>query len=214
MELEPERAPRSFTLHCAAPILEGDYQVSAQCERRGSRVSHLSARLYTGQVESQADDSPHLSKEALIDHDLSQGSPLSFGESLAFASASFGTPRNFKGDRPAETPPSAPPPHQVMELPLSTPMMPPFCQHFRYRFCWNALLTHEREDAVIGGWCELREEQEISYPYIAALLDSWAPAIFPTLDAPTRAASVDFSYHFSLLSSSAHRAIGPFSISW
>ena len=49
---------------------------------------------------------------------------------------------------------------------------------------------------MIGGWCRFRADYSITYPYIAALLDSWPPALFPTLKAPQRAASVDFSYHF------------------
>ena len=115
---------------------------------------------------------------------------------LAFASASFGAPRRFTEERVAEQAPTVSPVESVMELPLNTPMMPPFCQHFRYRFCWDALPYTRQADAFIGGWCELRNPLLISYPYIAAILDAWAPALFPTLKAPMRAASVDFSYHF------------------
>ena len=50
----------------------------------------------------------------------------------------------------------------------------------------------------MGGWCELRQKLPLSYPYLACILDAWAPAVFPTLKAPIRAASVDFTYHFLL----------------
>lgn len=171
IELEPDRTPRSFTLQCAAPVLSGLLSLQAKNERRGSKVSHLSARLYQG--EKSANGGP-----------------------IAFASASFGDPRQYEGMIAAKAPPSAPPPEKLQELPTHLPLMPAFCQHVSYRYCWNSIPYTQQKRALIGGWCELRNPYPISYPYIAALLDSWPPAILPTLSAPLRAASVDFSYHF------------------
>lgn len=167
IELEPNRNPRSFTLHCAAPIKAGPAKLFVNCERRGAKVSHLSARLLDSQQQV-----------------------------LAFASASFGETRPLKQEIQAPPPPVAPLPEEVAEVPKTLPIMPAFCQYFSYRFCLDYLPYTQAQQASIGGWCELRQPLDLSFPYIACILDAWAPALFPTLKAPIRAASVDFSYHF------------------
>ena len=48
---EPARAPRSFTAHFCAPVVEGEATLQVRLERAGRQVSHLSARLeQAGQV--------------------------------------------------------------------------------------------------------------------------------------------------------------------
>ena len=59
--------------------------------------------------------------------------------------------------------------------------MPAFCQHLSYRFVGMRFPIPGLR-AMIGGWC-FRADYSITYPYMA-LLDSWAPALFPTLKAP------------------------------
>ncbi|MAD61651.1 MAG: hypothetical protein CMH49_09125 [Myxococcales bacterium] len=167
IELEPLRSPRTFTLHCVAPILAGDAKLFVKCERRGAKVSHLSARLL----------------------DTNQ-------RVLAFASASFGEARSFSKHIAALAAPDAPLPNQVEEVPKDLEIMPAFCRYFSYRFCLDHLPYTQAKEATMGGWCQLRQNLPISYPYLACILDAWAPAVFPTLTAPIRAASVDFTYHF------------------
>ena len=170
--LEPERAPRSLTLFCCAPALSGATSVEATLERRGGRVSHLSARIYN---ESEGEDSRSV---------------------VAFAGASFGTPRGLDFSTPAISPPEAPPPEDVPEVPIDLPMMPAFCQHFVYRFCLDGLPYSGHSIPALGGWCDLRAPGPITYPLIAALLDAWPPAVFAALRGPSVGASLDFSYHF------------------
>lgn len=48
---EPTRAPRSFTTHFCAPVVEGEASIQVRLERAGRQVSHLTARLeQAGQV--------------------------------------------------------------------------------------------------------------------------------------------------------------------
>jgi acyl-CoA thioesterase len=47
-EVEPERQPRSLTVHFAARIDEGDVLIEVREERRGGRMSTLSARVTQG----------------------------------------------------------------------------------------------------------------------------------------------------------------------
>lgn len=42
---DPHRRLRSLTVHCAAPLLEGEARVEARLERTGKYVAHLSGRL-------------------------------------------------------------------------------------------------------------------------------------------------------------------------
>jgi acyl-CoA thioesterase len=164
--IEPNRTPRTFTLHCCAPALIGAGEVRADIERRGKRVTHLTGRL-TG-----------------------------VNGVIAFATATFAAPRHVDLTLPAESAPEVPSPEGVSELPLDTPMMPDFCRHFSYRFCIGGHHFQGLKTPVMGGWCDFRSPYEVSAPMVATLLDAWAPACFVSLKAPTPAASVDFSYHF------------------
>ena len=170
--LEPDRAPRSMTVQCVAPALAGPALAVAARERRGGRVTHLSARLYCGDELS----------------DL-----------CAFAGASFGSPRGsaeLLSSLPLElSAPEAPLPKDLSELYHPT-LMPKFAQHFIYFPCIGGGIFSGDSSPTIGGWCDLRAPGPVTYPLIAALFDAWAPAVFASLTRPLIAASVDFSYHF------------------
>jgi acyl-CoA thioesterase len=181
IELEPHRPPRTFTLHCLAPVLAKRGEVRVTCERRGAKVSHLSARL------------------------LQEG-----GKTVALASASFGEARTYQSIRPSLAAPKAPRPNQVEEVPKDLPMMPSFCQYFSYRFCLDGIPYTQSEEAAMGGWCDLRKDFTLSYPYLATVLDAWPPAICPTLQGPMRAATVDLTYHFFCSPTTIHTLTPPF----
>ena len=170
-QMEPNRSPRTFTLHCPKPVLNKPTIVKTEIEYRGGKVTHLSGRL----LQKGEDDTYTM---------------------VAFASASFGEARSFNRNYPAEVAPQAPRPHEVVEVPKESPIMPAFCKHFTYRFCLDALPYTGDKIAALGGWIDLREDYVLSFPYIATLLDAWPPAVFSTLKAPLRAASIDFTYHF------------------
>jgi acyl-CoA thioesterase len=48
------RAPRSLTVHFAGPALAGPYTIATEIMRKGSRVTHATARLSTGEVSTFA----------------------------------------------------------------------------------------------------------------------------------------------------------------
>ncbi len=78
---DPARAPRSFTVHFCAPVVEGEASITVRIERAGRQVTHLSARL------EQA------------------------GQVACFASATFATSREtslvYTDARPPQVPPAA-----------------------------------------------------------------------------------------------------------
>lgn len=163
--LEPERPLRSFTLHCLNPALVGPGRVTAELVSRGGRVSHLCARLWSG--------------------DLPVGA----------ASATFALARKSGLMSPPEPAPVALSPEQAPEVPTGLPFVPAFTDQLSYRYCLGSLPYSGAAVATLGGWCDFRAGFEVDYPMIAALLDAWPPAMFASLKAPMPAASVDFSYH-------------------
>ena len=84
---EPARAPRSFTAHFCAPVLEGEATVHVRLERAGRQVSHLSARLEQG------------------------------GQVACLASATFALSRDTPLHYTEATFPSVPPPQDVPSVP-------------------------------------------------------------------------------------------------
>lgn len=164
--IEPERSPRSFTLHCLNPAQIGKGMVKAELISRGGRVSHLRALLWAG--------------DTVIGH----------------ATATFATARKSGLTQTPEAPPQVPVPQDVPEFPAHIPMVPEFTRQLSYRYCLGSLPYAHAPEAILGGWCDFRAGFPIDFPMISALLDIWPPAMFACLKSPIPAASVDFSYHF------------------
>lgn len=181
--LESDRSPRSLTVQCVAPAVAGPAKVMTRREHEGKRVSHLSSRLYCG----------HHDQEKLV----------------ALAYASFGSFRSAEHELEPQAPPSLPDPNKVPEAPF-LPSMPAFCQHVSYRYCLGGFPYSGHAEPKLGGWCDLKDAGPVSLPYLAALLDAWAPALLPTLQQPMRAASIDFSYHFYVKPSEVEQLQRPF----
>lgn len=68
---------------------------------------------------------------------------------------------------------------------------PPFARHFDFR---PALHPAEGE-AITGGWLRLREDRELDAALVAALCDSWFPAIFAILHRPMAVPTLDLTVH-------------------
>jgi len=165
-QLEPDRPPRTLTLHCPNPAPVGRGRVQASLVSRGGRVSHLRAELWSGETP------------------------------IGVATATFALPRKSGLSQAAEAPPDVPAPEAVPEVPQGLPIVPIFTEQLSYRYCVGGLPYSGAEEPVTGGWCDFRAGFEVDYPMIAALLDIWPPAMFASLKGPLPAASVDFSYHF------------------
>ena len=129
------------------------------------------------------------------------------GRSVTFAAARFeqgGRPfaltqavlaldrGGFTLDAPA--PPEVAPPEEIEPLP-DAPEAPPFARHFDYRPALGAPPFSGADEALTGGWLKLREPTPLDAATLAALCDSWYPAVFATTRTPMAVPTLDLTVH-------------------
>ena len=116
-------------------------------------------------------------------------------KSVALALAAFSTPRpGFEFD---DAPmPNVAPPEGGFPVPHEGENIPPFLGNFDMRWLFGGPPFSGADDALVGGWMRTREATLGDAPAIAAIMDAWAPAIFPKATTPVVAPTVDFTVHF------------------
>ncbi|HEY6760091.1 MAG TPA: thioesterase family protein [Baekduia sp.] len=170
---DPDRAPRSLTLHYLRPPVPGQAaQVHVTVERTGRTLTSLSARL------------------------IQDGRPMVLALA-AFASdfpsaADYATPAPDVGPPPAalHTVPVAP---GVPEIALRTALQPVFGA---MAGDGGLSLAAGGDEALTGGWLRLAEPRPADAAAIAFYCDAWLPAPFALLKAPAPAPTVDLTIHF------------------
>jgi len=164
---DPERAPRSLTVHFAAPPEEGTVVVSTVVERRGRSLTSCSARMQQG--------------ERLI----------------ALAMAAYSSPRpgpEFCDLVAPEVPPPAAIDPMVPD-PLTPPIAHRWESRWAIgRRPWSS--EPPAREAVAGGWIRLEEPQGFDAPVIAAVTDAWIPPVFARSDQPYVVPTIDLTVHF------------------
>ena len=174
--ISPGRAPRTLHVHYCASATAGPLQAEVTLEREG-------ATMTTTSVRARQD-----------------------GKLVTLASATFAQPTS-KPDATArwrDAPmPEVPRPAAVLPMPIDSPKMPAFAQFFEYRFCIGARpYSASTLPARTGGWVRLRESSSIDAFTVAALIDSYPPAVLQRLDTARMSASVNLTVDFHLVSSS------------
>jgi acyl-CoA thioesterase len=168
-EVEPERHPRSLTVHFPARINEGDVDIEVREERRGGRMSSLSARVTQD------------------------------GNVMALALGAFSIARDGPDITDAVFPGALPEvfsPEAVTPTP-ERPQAPAFARHFDYRPVIGGLLFRGGSQARSGGWMRFKEPPALlDAPAIACFSDAWMPAIFTRIDFRAGAPTVDLTVHF------------------
>jgi acyl-CoA thioesterase len=88
--------------------------------------------------------------------------------------------------------PDVPPPDEIAVIdPGGQP--PTFARHFDYR---SASEPPVAEEAVTGGWLRLRDhDQPLDAAFVAALTDSWIPALFTKMAEPMALPTLDLTVH-------------------
>jgi acyl-CoA thioesterase len=175
---DPERAPRSLTVHFLRPPAEGPVRIETRLERVGRTLTTATARM------------------------------LQEGRLQALAVAAFAKPRQAPElhhavmpeveppERLALLPRVAPPPSQGADDP------PPLSMRERYEERWALGAPPGSPGsgrALAGGWIRLREPRALDAPLLAALSDAWPPAVFSTAELGTIAGGVptiDLTVHF------------------
>lgn len=163
---ESERAPRSLTVHYAAPPAEGEVRIEVQTERRGRSLTTLSARM-------------------------TQGDRL-----LALALAAFSAPWGNEHDFAGMAPPEAGEPGSGLAVPRDADLLPPVAERWEFRGALGAPPFSGAEEAVTGGWLRLAQPRVADAFVVAAMTDAWFPASFTRLERPAALPTIDLTIHF------------------
>lgn len=163
---DPDRAPRSLTLHYLRPPVPGQpARIHVSLERVGRTLTSLSARLIQ-------EERPMVVALAAFAAD--------FPTAIDYA-----TPPPDVGLPPARlhTVTSAP---GIPEIALRTAMVPVF----------GPPDDQPAQEAVAGGWLRLAEPRVADAAALAFYVDAWLPAPFALLKAPVPAPTIDLTIHF------------------
>lgn len=162
-----ERRPRSMTLHYLRPPSEGPCEVEVVVERAGRGLSTVSARLQQG------------------------------GRDCVLALVALGV------DRPGPElhdhgPPEVARPEDIPPRPEGAVVGPDIA--FRHRFelrpALGTLPFEHGAEALTGGWIRTAEGDPVDEVLLAALPDSWPPAVFSKLELPVGVPTVELTMHF------------------
>jgi acyl-CoA thioesterase len=161
------RRPRSMTLHYLRPPTEGPCEVAVTVERAGRGLTTVSARL------------------------LQDGRDCV----LALVAVGIDRPGPELHDHPA---PAVPGPDEVPvrpDAPAGAPDIP-----FRHRFDLRPALGTAPftagPTADTGGWIRTADQDPVDDVLLAAITDSWPPAVFSRLEGPVGVPTIELTIHF------------------
>ena len=164
---DPERSPRSLTVHYVTSPGQGDAVIATTIERSGRSLTSISARMtYDGKL-------------------------------VAIAVAAFSKPREgpefcdlLVPDVPPPevlpgraAPPEAPPIAHRWDVRWAIGAPP-----------WDG--GPLQDEAVGGGWIRLADPALLDAPALAAITDAWVPPLFSRIDAQVFVPTIDLTVHF------------------
>jgi acyl-CoA thioesterase len=163
---DPDRAPRSLTLHYLRPPVAGQpAQVHVTVERAGRMLTSLSARLVQ-------DD-----------------------RTMVVALAAFASDFTSAADYATPPPDVGPPPAQLHTVP-DGPGIPEIAKRTAMAPVFGTGALTGGDEALVGGWLRLAEPRVADAAAVAFYADAWLPAPFARLEAPAPAPTVDLTIHF------------------
>ncbi|MGA9874918.1 MAG: thioesterase family protein [Solirubrobacteraceae bacterium] len=165
---DPERTPRSLTIHYTRAPEPGPIEILVTIARAGRSLSTLSARM-------QQD-----------------------GKLTALALAAFSVPwRSPKADE-LPMPELAPPDAERCSTPKLFKGAPEFTRHIVMQPRVGAVpFAGSGAPMRIGGWTGLPDpERPVDAPALALFCDAWFPPSFIALDSPAISPTVDLTIHF------------------
>jgi acyl-CoA thioesterase len=164
---DPERLPRSATMHFVSVPKPGPVAVSARVERAGRSLTSVSGRL-------------------------EQDGRL-IGIALGAWSKPWPGPTLDDAPMPAVDPPGERKPIGP-EFPREN--APPFMGHLSMQHRLGDPPFTGSDHALIGGWIGLLEERPIDALTVAVCADAWFPAPWPRLRALAPAPTIELTIHF------------------
>jgi acyl-CoA thioesterase len=163
---DPERAPRSFTLHYLRPPVPGlPAEIHVAVERAGRTLTSLSARL------------------------------VQEGKVMVVALAAFAKDFPSVGDYATPSPAVGPPPAELHSVP-DGPGVPKIALQAVMAPVFGPGPMSGGDEALVGGWLRLAEPRVADAAAVAFYADAWLPSPFARLTEPAPAPTVDLTIHF------------------
>ena len=164
---DPERTPRSLTIHYTRAPDPGPIEIRTTVERKGRSLSTLSARM------EQA------------------------GRTTALALAAFSVPWRAPDANELPMPELAPPDQERISTPKLFKGAPEFTSHLVMQPRVGSIpFAGSGAPMRIGGWIGLPEERPIDALSLALFCDAWFPPSFIALDSPAISPTIDLTIHF------------------
>jgi acyl-CoA thioesterase len=164
---DPERTPRSLTIHYTRAPDPGPIEIRTTVERAGRSLSTLSARM------EQA------------------------GRTTALALAAFSVPWHAPNANELPIPELAPPDEERISTPKLFKGAPEFTHHLVMQPRVGAVpFAGSGAPMRIGGWIGLPEERPVDALSLALFCDAWFPPSFIALDSPAISPTIDLTIHF------------------
>lgn len=164
---DPERAPRSLTIHYASSPKPGAIEIAVAVERDGRSLSTLSARMTQD------------------------------GKLFALGLAAFSVPWRAPDIGEIPMPDVAPPDAERRSTPKLFRGAPEFTGQLVMQPRIGAVpFADSGAPMKIGGWIGFPEERPIDAPALALFCDAWFPPSFIGLSEPAVSPTVDLTIHF------------------
>jgi acyl-CoA thioesterase len=164
---DPQRTPRSLTIHYTRAPEPGPIEIDVTLEREGRSLSTLSARMLQG------------------------------GRTTALALAAFSVPWRSPGADELPMPEVAPPDAERRSTPGLFKGAPEFTRHLVMQPRVGAIpFAGSGAPMKVGGWTGLPERRPVDALALALFCDAWFPPSFIALDAPAISPTVDLTIHF------------------
>jgi acyl-CoA thioesterase len=164
---DPERSPRSLTIHYARAPEPGPIEILVTIERTGRSLSTLSARMEQN------------------------------GRPTALALAAFSVPWRAPGANELPMPELGPPDAERRSTPKLFEGAPEFTRHLVMQPRVGAIpFAGSGAPMRIGGWTGLPEERPVDALSLALFCDAWFPPSFIALSSPAISPTIDLTIHF------------------
>ncbi len=164
---DPERTPRSLTIHYARAPEPGPIEILVSVERAGRSVSTLSARM-----QQQ-------------------------GRVTALALAAFSVPWRAPEANELPMPDLTGPDEERRSTPKLFRGAPEFTRHLVMQPRVGAVpFAGTGAPMRLGGWIGLPEARPVDAPALALFADAWFPPSFIALESPAISPTIDLTVHF------------------
>lgn len=164
---DPERTPRSLTIHYTRSPEPGPIEIRTTVERAGRSLTTLSARMEQS------------------------------GRTTALALAAFSVPWRAPSANELPMPELGPPDAERRSTPKLFKGAPEFTRHLVMQPRVGAVpFAGSGAPMRIGGWIGLPEQRPVDAISLALFCDAWFPPSFIALDSPAISPTIDLTVHF------------------